>query len=177
MFLHTNQIVLRAMEPQDTDTLYEWENNLELWEVSNTTTPLSKQNLEEFISASHQDIYTNKQLRLIVQSKADNSCAGTIDLFDFDPTHGRVSLGIYVHHTHRGKGFAFDAIELIKHYCFQVLHLHQIHVDINAANTESLSLFQKCGFHSSGIKKAWRKGSDGKFSDVVFMQCISSLEA
>ena len=34
--LHNDIITLRAMEPQDVDLLYEWENDTDLWTVSNT---------------------------------------------------------------------------------------------------------------------------------------------
>jgi diamine N-acetyltransferase len=33
---------LRALEPDDIDLLYDWENNMEIWHVSNTLEPFSK---------------------------------------------------------------------------------------------------------------------------------------
>ena len=52
---------MRALEPIDADLLYKWENNQVLWPVSFTQIPFSKFILEDFVNASHQDIYTNKQ--------------------------------------------------------------------------------------------------------------------
>ena len=62
MFIESPLVYLRAIEPKDINVLYEWENDLKLWLVSFTQIPFSKFILEEFVNASHQDIYTNKQL-------------------------------------------------------------------------------------------------------------------
>ena len=65
MFLKGENISIRALEPSDAYLLYQWENNHALWEVSCTQTPFSKAVLDEFVNAAFQDIYTNKQLRLM----------------------------------------------------------------------------------------------------------------
>ena len=55
--LESVNIKLRAPEPEDIDLLYEWENNTEIWYLSNTLTPFSKYSLKKFIEHSHLDIY------------------------------------------------------------------------------------------------------------------------
>ena len=60
------EIILRALEPTDIDALYKWENDPEIWHVSNTCTPYSKYILEKYIENSHLDIYQVKQLRLMI---------------------------------------------------------------------------------------------------------------
>src|SRR5687768_5717624 len=113
MFLKGRLIYLRALEPGDADLLYRWENNLKLWQVSFTQVPFSRFILEEFVNAAHQDIYTNKQLRLICCSTATNECLGVVDLFEFDAMHGRSGLGIYIAEEHRKNGFAAECVELM----------------------------------------------------------------
>ena len=63
-------VFLRAMEPDDLQILYEWENTTDNWTVSNTTAPFSKYILQKFIETSSQDINFNRQLRLMVGEKA-----------------------------------------------------------------------------------------------------------
>jgi len=36
------KITLRPLEPEDIELLYAWENDMELWEMSNTKTPFSR---------------------------------------------------------------------------------------------------------------------------------------
>ena len=93
MFLKGENISIRALEPSDADLLYKWENNYTLWEVSNTQTPFSKAVLDEFVNTAYQDIYTNKQLRLMVCKSDAQETIGIIDLFEFDPQHARCGVG------------------------------------------------------------------------------------
>lgn len=58
--LESNLIKLRAPEPSDLELLYTWENNMEIWKVSNTHTPYSKYVLKKYIESSHLDIWESK---------------------------------------------------------------------------------------------------------------------
>ncbi|MES2678908.1 MAG: GNAT family N-acetyltransferase [Bacteroidota bacterium] len=174
MFLKGNTISIRALEPSDADLLYRWENNTDLWPVSFTQIPFSKFILEEFVSSSHHDIYTSKQLRLMVTANESGDTIGIVDLFDFDPQHLRCGLGIYVHDSFRKKGAASECIELIRKYCFSTLFLKQIYVHVNSSNAASLSLFKKAGFDAAGLKKCWTKTGIGTYEDVWFLQLINA---
>ena len=172
MFLQGQQIALRALEPSDAGILYEWENNMELWPVSFTQLPFSHFILEEFINTAYQDIYTSKQLRLMIVDKENQRSIGTLDLFDFDPQHARAGLGIFVADPHRRTGAAQEAIELAKRYCSSTLMLHQLYVHVGVDNVASLTLFEKAGFVKSGLKKAWTRISKQQFTDTWFLQHI-----
>ncbi len=174
MFIKGSDIALRAMEPNDASILYEWENNTDLWPVSNSQIPFSHFVLEEFVNASHQDIYTNKQLRLMVTSLADQKTIGVIDLYEFDPQHARAGIGIYIQEGYRGKGYAKQSIELIKDYAFNFLHLKQIYTHVNESNVASLTLFDASGFEKSGLLKHWHKTGLNTFDNVWFLQCYNA---
>lgn len=172
--LQKNNITLRAPEPSDINLLYEWENDPSLWEVSNTLVPFSKHIIEQFIQDATLDIYKSKQVRWMIDLMSDDrtDTIGTIDLFDFDPMHKRVGIGILIKEAkNRNKGYASDALTLIIGYCFNVLQLHQIYCNISKENLPSLQLFQKHGFKISGEKKDWFNRS-GKWVDELILQCI-----
>src|SRR5579872_991368 len=99
MFLKGNIVALRALEPSDADLLYRWENNRDLWPVSLTQIPFSKFILEEFVNSAHYDIYTNKQLRLMVNKAQSGETIGILDLFEFEPQHLRCGVGIYINES------------------------------------------------------------------------------
>ena len=173
MKLQGQHILLRAIEPTDIDVLYQWENDTETWKVSNTQTPFSRFVLEQYITSAHEDIYTAKQLRLIICDTA-NQPIGCIDLFDFEPNHQRAGIGILIaDKSDRRKGYASEALELLIEYCFHSLNLHQIYSNITTDNEPSILLFQKHGFHITGIKKQWIRDG-GKFKDELLLQKICS---
>jgi len=174
MFIKGTHISLRALEPLDAELLYRWENNQDLWPVSFTQIPFSKFILEEFTNAAHSDIYTNKQLRLMVNKTESGETIGIVDLFEFDPQHLRTGVGIYIHEAFRKTGCASECIELMKEYCFRTLLLKQLYVHINESNNASIALFEKADFEKSGLKKCWNKTGLNSYEDVWFMQCVNT---
>jgi len=163
------EISLRALEPEDLELLYEWENNISYWGVSNTIVPFSKFTLKRYLENSHKNIYETGQLRLMIDHISDSKTIGTIDIFDFDPFHKRAGLGILIAiEDYRRKGYASMALRCMVDYCFDTLQLHQIYCNILANNCESMDLFKKTGFVQSGIKKDWIKTSEGYLDEFLF---------
>jgi diamine N-acetyltransferase len=170
-----SRVRLRALEPEDVELLYHWENKMALWVVSNTLTPFSKAQLHKYIQHASLDIYQMKQLRLMIETSLDGASfvpAGMIDLFDFDPYHSRAGIGIMIHEAFQNKGVASEALPLFVDYCFRHLGLHQLFCSIIVDNVSSIKLFTKSGFQLIGIKKHWRKTPSG-FVDEGFYQLIN----
>ena len=163
------KIALRPVEPDDIDLLYQWENNMEIWNVSNTRTPFSRFILAEYLKESAKDIYETKQLRLIIET-LDGTPVGAVDLFDFDPYHMRAGIGILIHNAeNRDKGFAGDALQVMFGYALNVLGLKQLYANIAASNEVSIHLFQKAGFVVTGTKLNWLKTAKG-WEDELLLQ-------
>ncbi len=58
---------LRAVEPCDIDAMYAWENDTEVWGVSGTTAPYSREQLERFVERQRFDIWQTRQMRLMIE--------------------------------------------------------------------------------------------------------------
>ena len=165
----TNRIKLRAPEPQDLDTLYLWENDVKLWKYGNTINPLSRFALSEFINNSSENIFDSKQLRLMIVFKSNGESIGAIDLYDFDPLHKRIGVGILIDLAHQRQGFAKEALGIIKKYCVELLGVHQVYAHIPMQNVASIALFASCGFIQSGVLRDWLRVKQS-FEDVAVMQ-------
>jgi len=163
----------RAPEPSDIDKLYKWENDTTIWQLSNTVTPFSRHTLEEYILNSHQDIYTAKQLRLMIVLNDGGDTVGCIDLFDFDPLNLNAGVGILICGDHRNNGYATEALSMLVDYAFQTLHLHQLYCNITTNNEASLNLFQKQNFKIIGLKKEWIRTNDG-WLDEYMLQLLNN---
>ena len=179
--LENSQIKLRAPEPSDIDLLYSWENNMEIWKVSNTLTPFSKHILKKYLDTAHLDIWETKQLRLIIEAKTQSSLmlvpVGIVDLFDFDPFHLRAGVGILIaNKKHRQKGYATEALTLLTQYAFKTLQLHQLYCNIASNNTVSLQLFKNAGFTEVGTKKEWLKYANS-WVDEIMLQLINPVHS
>jgi len=170
--LENRTIVLRAPEPEDLDIMYLWENNTSIWRISGTLIPFSRFVLKQYLENAGKDIFETKQLRLIIQLKANSLPLGAIDLFDFDPHHHRAGIGILIADpSNRRKGYAREALETLMDYCFNVLQLHQLYCNIAAGNQASIKLFTAAGFIAIGEKKQWLFNGKEFESEWLF-QCI-----
>lgn len=171
--LENERIILRALEPDDIDSLFLWENDRSNWRVSQTLVPYSRHVLTAYIN-SVTDIYTDKQLRLVIVSKEDNSPLGTIDLFECDFKNKRAGIGVLIADpNNRNKGYASEALALIVEYCDEVLGMHQAYCNVLSDNHSSKALFEKFGFIQTGVKQDWIY-HEGKYIDELVMQRIFS---
>jgi diamine N-acetyltransferase len=161
---------LRALEPSDVELLYLWENDPEVWRVGGTTSPLSYQRIAQFVEEQSYDLYTTKQMRLVVE--CEGIAVGTLDIFDFDPQHLRFGIGILIYAPEaRRKGYARAAIEAVKTYARDTLVLRQIWASVAADNEASIALFEGCGFELCGRRRAWLRRHDG-YTDQLEYQFI-----
>ncbi|MFA5782325.1 MAG: GNAT family protein [Bacteroidales bacterium] len=165
----------RAPEPKDIDLLYKWENDTSIWHLSNTVTPFSKHVLDEYILHASEDIYTAKQLRLMIDITETCETTGCIDLFDFDPVNMRAGIGILISEKFRNKGYASEALSMLVDYTFNTLHLHQLYCNITVDNEVSLKLFKKHNFRIIGLKKEWIRHKD-IWIDEYILQLITPVK-
>jgi len=176
--MNGTKLYIRALEPEDVDKLYEWENDCSIWHLSNTITPLSRFTLEQYVLNAGQDIYSTRQMRLMIDlKKPENGVTtiGSIDLFEFEPAHQRAGVGILIHEGFRGKGYASEAMNLMIDYAFKTLGIHQLYANISADNTESIRLFEGKGFRLIGVKKEWNRIRN-KWIDESMFQLIHQPE-
>jgi len=170
--LQGEHIKLRALEPTDLEFLYTLENDESVWEVSNTTTPYSRAILKDYLLNAHRDIFEVKQLRLVITIAEDERSIGFIDLFDFEPRHHRVGVGIILFsEVDRGKGYATEALKAVCNYAFTHLQTHQVYASISEDNARSIHLFEKVGFVRSGTKKDW-VFQEGNYKNEYFYQLL-----
>ncbi len=172
-FLENNTILLRALEPEDLDLLYQWENDGAFWAAGNTLTPYSRFTLRQYMESQTADLYTTKQLRLMIVLKGEGRSIGTLDMFDFDPYHNRAGAGILIDSSYQEKGFGSQALELFIQYAFGFLKLKQIYCNIAEDNKKSLALFQKQGFQISGKLDSWLATTKGWKNNYI-LQLINT---
>lgn len=199
MTLEGELIRLRAVEPEDAERLYRWENDPAVWAVSGTTEPFSREQIRQFIERQLQggDLFRTGQLRLMIETRgasegAGEACknregageetgaasqpsrtVGTVDLFEYDPLHGRAGLGILIYGPENlRRGYARDAVETLCRYARERLRMHQLWCSVTADNTASLELFRKAGFIEAGTRRDWLWSPEGYLDEILFQKIL-----
>ena len=162
MILENDGIRLRAVEPEDLELLYRWENDESNWKLSNTLVPYSRYILKKYIAGSGKSIYETGQMRLMIDIVPDERTVGTIDLYDFDHYHNRAGVGILIADpSDRKKGYASAALSCLINYAFDAIGLHQLWCNIQSTNPESMHLFTNHGFILCATRKEWIRTEEG----------------
>ena len=174
-----SDIRLRAIEPEDLDLLYQLENDRSLWDVGTTNVPYSRYTLHDYIATSSDDIFADRQVRLIIEDVRTRKTVGICDLVRFDPQHQRAETGIvvmrdnrrngYVMRDNRRNGYALVALTLLADYALRVVHLHQLYAVVAADNEAAVNLFRKAGYEVQAELRDWL--FDGhQYGNALLMQ-------
>ena len=169
-----NNIRLRALEPEDLDMLYRLENDRDMWDVGITNTPYSRYALHNFIATATGDIYTDRQVRLMVTKDSEASSEQTLgmaDLFNFDPAHRRAEVGIVIAKAYRQCGYARQALNQLHSYAHRTLHLHQVYAIVSTGNLPAIRLFRSLEYVESAHLCQWLFNGNC-YTDAVVMQKI-----
>ena len=152
MNIEGRTIRLRAVEPEDADLMYVWENDCDVWAQDGVnralcdnliddavlgndyTKPVTREQLRSIMT-----LLCDGQLRLIIETLLSSKPVGAIDLFEYDPIHRRAGVGILIYErSDRGRGYASDALEALCRYAHDTLRAHQPWCDVGADNEASL---------------------------------------
>lgn len=174
-YLKSKRISLRALEPEDLEAFYRWENDSSLWCVGSAVEPYSRYILKEYIAYSNKTIYEKRQLRLIIMRNADGATIGSIDLYDFDPHHLRAGVGVLIDKVYQRQGLAHEALSLLIDYAFGFLHMQQLYAYVPTANQASRCLLEKAQFAHCGTLRSWMRQGD-EYADVEIMQLVRRCE-
>ncbi len=166
------KVTLRAVEPSDIESLYQWENDLDVWASSGTASPFSHHTLSLFIESQRQDIFSSRQLRLMICLSSSGVAVGAIDLFEFDPMHLRAGVGIIIAPDFRRRGYAVDALQALEVYAVNYLKLHQLWCNVEEDNLASLALFERANFSHVGIKEQWNYTAEGYRSEIMLQKIL-----
>lgn len=150
-------IRLRAVEPEDVDLIFIWENDETLWRYGAVKGPISRHQLWNYAQNYDADPMKNGEIRFVVEDINTGEAVGCIDLTEIDSYNCRAQVGIFISKLHRNRGLAQDALSLLNDYACKILGLHQVWAVIGRENTSSISLFEKSGFKSCGCLRSWIK--------------------
>lgn len=170
MHIEGEKICLRALEPEDVELMYRWENDASVWALSGTIAPFSRHQLQRFLDEQQFDLQQTRQQRLIIETRTEGRAVGALDLFEIDLLNRRAGVGILIAEPDdRGCGYGADALEAVARYAREVLGLQQLWCNIGANNKASRALFQACGYAECGLKRQWLWSADG-WQDEVMLQ-------
>ena len=148
--LHSSRLVLRALEAADINATYlGWLNDKEVSRYLETRfLPQTLEALQSYWEA-HRDDPASPWFAICLS--ADGRHIGNIKLGPIHWLHRRADLSLFIgERACWGKGYASEAIALVRDWAFCELDLQKLNAGIYAGNTGSRRAFEKCGFELEG---------------------------
>lgn len=164
-------VYLRPIEMEDLPLLYKWLNDPELvectWPGVPHPVPMEKveQQFEEGLSDSSERAF------LICDSSSKRPI-GTIKVTNIAPRSQRGNLTIVLGEKEFwGQGYGAEAIVLFLNYCFRILNLRRISLEVHEYNERAIKCYEKVGFQKEGrVRRSVFK--NGQYVDEYVMAIL-----
>lgn len=148
--LHSSRLLLRAVELDDLNPTYlGWINDSIVNRYLETRfLPHTLEALKSYWQKYHED---PSSPWFAICLKQDNRHIGNIKLGPIHWLHSRADISLFIGDSRCwGKGYASEAIALVRDWAFLNLDLYKLNAGIYAENHGSKFAFQKCGFEIEG---------------------------
>ncbi|GGS13976.1 MULTISPECIES: GNAT family N-acetyltransferase [Actinokineospora] len=170
MSLTGRLVRLRAMEPEDADTVWRWHNDPEVvtWLTGIYPEPLAA------IRKRWADRPANSFERTVfgIETIAEGRLIGVIVLRDATPETARAELDVYIGEKDCWDGgYGTEALRLMCRFGFEFMRLHAIELSVVDENERARHVYRKIGFVEEGkLREAFRR--NGKWHDVYVMSML-----
>ena len=111
-----------------------------------------------------------KGVEFTIYDLSDTAPVGTAGLFGIEHAHGLARFGIVIGER-RGRGLGTEATRLVLDYAFNLLHLHNVMLEVIEWNVAALTAYERAGFRRIGIRRR-AVMSRGRRNDVVLMDAV-----
>jgi len=162
LMLRGDSVRIRALEYEDIEHLWRWQNNRKVMEHM-WIEPQSRRSLEKEFEEKLDDKAFG---RFIIE--VEGQPIGLIWYYSMVP-NDRCGIGIYIGETDmQGKGYGTDAIRTFLDYLFNIKGVHRVGLDLSVQNEQALRAYEKVGFKREGLTREyyWK---DGERVDLINM--------
>ncbi len=136
-----NQIELKPIDEGDLEQLRSWRNSYA--EQFFTHDYITKQQQRIWYEHYQQNFTDNM---FMIQLK-DGTKIGSIALYNINLSDRTANIGrILILEDYQGKGFAEDAIRVVKRIAFENMKLYKLKLETFLDNAAAISLYHRCGF-------------------------------
>ncbi|HUP27629.1 MAG TPA: GNAT family N-acetyltransferase [Chloroflexia bacterium] len=141
---------LRAVEPSDWETHFEWNQDADTWRgLDRIHFPASREYARQWAEGASRKGPDGHNFHLEIESLT-GQLVGSIATFDTNERNGTFYYSIAVAPQHQRKGYASEAIKLLLRYFFEELRYNKATVRVYSFNRPSIRLHESVGFKQEG---------------------------
>lgn len=152
MALEGKLVILREERPEDMQPLAELRNDLETQAWSKTLPPDYTEAMYLKRFQAREFSFDREDGRFIIETKETGEFAGTISYTWLRPRWS-AAIGIMIAKSFWGRGYAYDAQEILLHFLYQELGLRVVRLFTHSGNGHAIRLAERAGFQISSRQR------------------------
>lgn len=124
-----------------------------------TTVPTSGTTADAlaFVERQRQRLPSGVGYSFAVAEPSSDEAVGQIGLWLRDLPDGRASVGYWVERSHRGRGYAAGALDLLSAWALSHDEIHRLQLYVEPRNEASRRTARSCGFEREGLLRSWQE--------------------
>jgi len=152
--LTTDRLLLRSMTMDDAASVLELRSNPQVMKYISRPLAKTMADGQAWVQLVLDALERNDGITWCICLKEQPAThIGTIGFWRMQKENYRAEIGYMLHPLHQGKGIAYEAIQAVLKYGFEVMQLHSAEAHVDPENMASIGLLQKAGFVREGLFK------------------------
>jgi [ribosomal protein S5]-alanine N-acetyltransferase len=172
--LETSRLILRRMQASDAGALFEVLADDEVTRYYDDETFTDVSQAGEQIKAWENGFSNRRCLRWGITMKGEPEIIGTCGYYGLHAWHRRASIGYELKRSCWRQGFMTEALAVLIDLGFREMDLNRIDAVVMPANTASIKLLEKLGFHNEGLLKEYENWGPKGFADLCMLALLRS---
>ena len=159
------RVKLRAMDPDDVPTLWEYWGDVDV-AMRASNRPPKPFTLEETRKVFGDLAERDDLVRFVIDAGGD--VVGDCMLHSIDKHNRCCEIGIALGKPHWGKGYGQEAVSLLVAFAFEHHNMHRVGLEVLADDERAVGCYRKAGYVEEGRFRS-RDWVEGAYHDVMVM--------
>ncbi|HHC7385737.1 GNAT family N-acetyltransferase [Vibrio parahaemolyticus] len=143
--LHGSRIVLRSIQTNDSDDLFEIYGDIQTMEFASDPVFTSEDMVVQMLESVVRLEKSGESLEWAVMEQATSKVIGTCGLHSFNDSGDSCEVGCLLNSSYWRQGYMSEALSLLFSHA-KSLGIEKLYADIDEGNFRSQALFNKLGF-------------------------------
>lgn len=163
--LHGKGVVLRPFTEADVDVVIEAGRDPHIPSITTVTARGDRDDALEYVRAQHSRSATGTGWSYAITDATTDVAVGQIGVRRRDIEHGRASVGYWVAGSHRGRGYAGRALQVLTDWAATLPEVNRLELYIQPFNEPSWRAAESAGYQREGLLHRWQV-VDGRPRDM-----------
>ena len=165
--LHNEQVILKPMEKNDIEGIFEVATYPEIWPYLSITIE-SLNDTQKYVANALANKKSGVEFPFVIMDSKTKTIIGSTKFMDIDEKHSRLEIGFtWLTPAYWRTAVNTNCKYLLLQYCFEDLKLNRVQIKTDHENTRSQKAIERIGAHKEGVLRNHMIRKDGTIRNTV----------